>query len=272
MKLTTFQKDKLVDTHAHLHMEDFDNDRTDVYERTRRLRFVLNVSTCMDDLHDTLVVCRELENVYAAVGIHPHNSAKVPKDYLDKIEDFVKGGNKVIAVGEIGLDYFRNLSPIDIQKKVFIEQLVIAKSLKKPVILHIRNAYEDTYKIIKDINIECGGIVHAFSSDENWAKEFVKIGFKIGIGGPVTYPKNDLLRNVVKIIGVENIVTETDSPYLPPQQYRGKRNEPVYVQHVYDQLQLLSGLEIDELCDVIWNNVKEILKFQVIDGVGCGND
>ncbi len=138
--------------------------------------------------------------------------------------------------------------------------------------MHIRDAYEDVYEIIKLIGAENGGIVHAFSGDESLAKKFIRLGFKIGIGGPITYPKNDLLRNVVKIIGVENIVTETDCPYLPPQQYRGKRNEPIYVYYVFEQLNEIFGTNV---YDIIWKNTKEILKINediVNSSVGDNND
>lgn len=263
MSIPSENLEKLIDTHAHLHMKHFDSDRTDLYKRTRQLKFILNIATSMEDIYDTLSVSKILENTYAAIGVHPHDSGKVPNDYLDTIESLVKREKKVLAIGEIGLDYYRNLSPIDVQKKVFAEQLMLANYLKKPVILHIRDAYEDTYEIVKSIGAEHGGIVHAFSGDEKWAKKFVKLGFKIGIGGPVTYPKNDLLRSVVKILDVGNIVTETDCPYLPPQQYRGKRNEPAYVQYVYEQIVELLNLELDDLYDKIWQNVKEIFKLDL---------
>lgn len=259
MKTENQKLQNLIDTHAHLHMKHFEKDRDDVFKRVTQMKFVLNVSTSIEDLNDTIKIANILPNVFLALGIHPHDSGNVPNDYIEILENLALKNKKVLAIGEIGLDYFRNFSPIDTQKRVFAEQLMLANKLGKPVILHIRDAYEDVYEIIKLIGPENGGIVHAFSGDENWAKKFVKLGFKIGIGGPITYPKNDLLRNVVKIIGVENIVTETDCPYLPPQQYRGKRNEPIYVYYVFEQLNEIFGLDID-IYDIIWKNTKEILK------------
>ncbi|HRD19541.1 MAG TPA: TatD family hydrolase [Fervidobacterium sp.] len=240
----------LTDTHSHLHMKQFDPDRVSVLERAKKLALIVNVSTNLCDIDDTIEIANSCENIFAAIGIHPHDSGNVDKDYLNIIEQKViaqKRSKRIVAIGEIGLDYFRNISPIDIQKKVFAEQLMLAQAIDLPVVLHIREAYEDVYDILETVGVpEKRGIVHAFSSDENWAKKFVRLGFKIGIGGPITYPKNDLLRNVVKIVGIENIVTETDCPYLPPQQYRGKRNEPIYVSCVVNMLNEIFASDVSE--------------------------
>ncbi|MGQ9856304.1 MAG: TatD family hydrolase [Fervidobacterium sp.] len=250
---------KLIDTHAHLHMWQFKGDLEDVLKRTEYLKFVLNVSTNMDDIYETIKTAKRLSNTYCAIGVHPHDSKDAlehERNYLDEIEKLATKSNKVIAIGEIGLDYFRNLSPIDIQKRVFADQLALAQELDLPVILHIRDAYEDTYDILKAFKTDnLRGIVHAFSSDENWAKKFVKLGFKIGIGGPITYPKNEMLRSTVKIIGMENIVTETDCPYLPPQLFRGKRNEPIYVAYVVEELNKIFGKDVTEH---VWENVTQL--------------
>lgn len=204
----------------------------------------------MKDMPETIKIAKRLSNTYCAIGVHPHDSKDAlehKENYLDKIERLATTSNKVIAIGEIGLDYFRNLSPVEVQKRVFADQLALAQKLDLPVILHIRDAYEDTYDILSAFKTEkLRGIVHAFGSDENWAKKFVKLGFKIGIGGPITYPKNEMLRRTVKIIGIENIVTETDCPYLPPQQFRGKRNEPIYVAYVVEELNKIFGKDVTE--------------------------
>ncbi|WP_448378840.1 TatD family hydrolase [Fervidobacterium sp.] len=260
MEIERYEK-KLVDTHAHLHMPHFKSDFQGVLERTSRLRFVLNVSTSLNDMQPCIDVAKNLRNTYVAIGIHPHDSKdafKTGTEYLDIMEKSATKANKVIAIGEIGLDYYRNLSPVDVQKKVFADQVALALHLKLPIILHIRDAYDDTYDILRTFSYgSLRGIVHAFSSDEIWAKRFVKLGFKIGIGGPITYPKNEMLRSVVKIIGEENIVPETDCPYLPPQPYRGKRNEPIYVSYVYDELEKIFGHDISER---LWKNVQEIFE------------
>lgn len=245
-------------------MKHFDSDRKMLYNLTGKMKFILNVSTSPEDFLQTLHVGEELSNTYISLGVHPHDAGMVSKGYLDVIKNIINRERKVLSIGEIGLDYYRNLSPIDTQKKVFAEQLALANELKMPVILHIRDAYKDTYEIVKSLGIERGGIVHAFSSDEIWAKKFSKLGLKLGIGGPLTYPKNDLIRNVVKIVGLENIVTETDCPYLPPQQYRGKRNEPMYVYFVVKELANIFNTTIDKVCNKVWENVNSIFSIHNI--------
>ncbi|MFN3692412.1 MAG: TatD family hydrolase, partial [Fervidobacterium sp.] len=171
----------LIDTHAHLHMKHFDNDRTELYDRIRKMKFILNISTSPEDFDEALDVGKALENVYISIGVHPHDALKVSndfKDYLDKMQSIVKRYRKVIGIGEIGLDYYRNLSPVDVQKKVFAEQLMLANELKLPIVIHIREAHEETYEVLKSIGAEFGGIIHSFSGDELWAKKFVKLGFK----------------------------------------------------------------------------------------------
>lgn len=259
----------LVDTHAHLHMNQFDVDRDEVLKRTNNLELVINVSTNLYDINDTIKIASLCDNTFAAIGIHPHDSKDVGRDYLDIIQEKIdtqKRNKRIVAIGEIGLDYFRNMSPIDTQKKVFAEQLMLAQENDLPVILHIRDAYEDTYDILRTVGIpDKKGIVHSFSSDENWAEKFVKLGFKLGIGGPITYPKNDSLRSVVKIVGVENIVTETDCPYLPPQQYRGKRNEPIYVSYVVDMLNDIFGYDIST---IVFDNALQVFGLAKVGGAG----
>ncbi len=241
----------LADTHAHLHMKHFKADLQQILEKG--VKFILNIATNMKDLKDTVAVAERFEKVYAAVGIHPHDSKDVTDDYLDVLKNFSKHP-KVLAIGEIGLDYYRNLSPQDIQKKVFAEQLMLAEELDLPAVVHIREAYEDAY----DILISFGpkkGVIHSFSADEDWALKFVKLGYKIGIGGPVTYPSNQILRDAVKLIGEENILTETDCPYLPPQQFRGQRNEPYYVKYVVEKINELYGRDVSE---ELFNNAVEL--------------
>lgn len=252
-----------VDTHAHLHMRHFENDWSEVAERSKNLKFILNVSTSESDLEPALEISRWFDNAYVALGIHPHDSKDVSSDYLKKLAQKCKSSDKVVAIGEIGLDLFRNISPPDVQKKVFVEQLMLANELELPVILHIRDAYNEVYDIIKSVGpIKKGGIVHAFSGDTIWAKRFVREGFSIGIGGPVTYPKNEMLRQVVKIIGVKNIVTETDCPYLPPQQFRGKRNEPSYVVYVTMTIAEILGKNLEDITEEIYQNTVEIFGFR----------
>ncbi|APT73894.1 hydrolase TatD [Thermosipho melanesiensis] len=236
----------MVDTHAHLHMKHFNKDREEVIKKFKDdgILFVVNVATNLKDSVSCIELARKYNKIYATVGVHPHDSKDVPKKYLEKLNNLAQNF-KVVAIGEIGLDYYRNISPVEVQQKVFTEQLILAKELDLPVIVHIRDAYEDAYNIIEMIG-HFKGVIHAFSGDKEYALKFVKLGFMLGIGGPVTYKKNENLRNVVRLVGEENIVTETDCPYLPPQPFRGKRNEPSYVKYVVEEINRILDNDVAE--------------------------
>lgn len=261
----------LVDTHAHLHMRQFDHDRRAVYERSAALAFILNVSTSMKDVRSAVEVTTQLENCYAAVGVHPHDAKDVSRGYVETLKKYAESHDKVIAIGEIGLDFYRNFSPRETQEKVFAEQLMLAHELDLPVILHIRDAYLETYDIIEAVGVpRRGGVVHAFGGDVEWAKRFVELGFVLGIGGPITYPKNSLLREVVKVIGVEYVVTETDCPYLPPQEQRGRRNEPAFVSSVLKIISEVVSQDIRSVAEKITSNVQRTFGVSLRSGVERG--
>ncbi len=249
----------LVDTHAHLHFGRFSSDVDDVVERFKREggKYLINIGINVEDSEKALKTARKY-GFKAAVGVHPHDSKSVPKNYIERLEELAKDKN-VVAIGEIGLDYYRNLSPKEVQKKVFIEQIELAEALKKPLIIHVRQAYEDVYEILSSVDLpDPPGVIHAFSADLDWALKFIKLGFMLGIGGTVTYPKNEKLRNVVKGVGIDSILTETDCPYLPPQPFRGRRNEPLYVKYVLEKISDLLNISVEEAGKKILNNAMEV--------------
>jgi len=240
---------KVVDTHAHLQMKHFENDREEIIEKFEKdgILYVINVGINIEDSQLSVEFSNKYSKIFASVGVHPHESKDTPKGYLEVLEKLSKN-QKVVAIGEIGLDYFRNFSPKEIQQKVFTEQLLLAKELELPVIIHIRDAYEDAFNILESFGpFEKGGVIHSFSADSDWALKFVKLGFFLGIGGPVTYKKNEVLREVVRMVGENNIITETDCPYLPPQIFRGKRNEPAYVKYVVEKINDIIGYDVSEI-------------------------
>ncbi|MBO8160996.1 MAG: TatD family hydrolase [Thermosipho sp. (in: Bacteria)] len=248
---------KLVDTHAHIHMKHFNNDREEIIRKFQEenVEFIVNVGTNMIDSKKCVELSNKYKKIYSSVGVHPHDSKDVSKDYLQYLEKLSKN-RKVVAIGEIGLDYFRNFSPREIQQRVFTEQLLLAKEIKLPIIVHIRDAYEDAYNILESFGpFEKGGVIHSFSADAEWALKFVKLGFYLGISGPVTYKKNEQLREVVKLVGEHNILSETDCPYLPPHPYRGKRNEPSYVKYVVEKINDIIDYDVSE---VLFENAKEL--------------
>ncbi len=251
---------KFADTHAHLHFPHFNHDLEQLIKSfpSKGVEFVVNVGIDVKDSEQALALAIKYERIYCSVGIHPHEASKVESDYVEKLEKLSKH-EKVVAIGETGLDYYRNLSSHDDQKKVFREQVILARELDLPVIIHIRDAYEDAYRILCEIGLPSkGGVVHAFSADSEWALKFVEMGLFIGIGGPITYPKNVTLKSVVRAVGLENILTETDCPYLPPQQFRGKRNEPSYIRFVLEEIASILNEKIDHVARVTLENAKEL--------------
>jgi TatD DNase family protein len=234
----------LVDSHTHLESRDFAADLDEVLERARAAGVgeILNVGYDPSSIEKTLALTERYGDVYAALGIHPHNA----KDYDDALEEGLKKEllrKKVLAVGEIGLDYYRDLSPRDTQRAVFRRQIGMALYFKKPMVVHCRDAFEDVMAILSEEGAgEVGGVFHAFSGGVEEAREVLKLGFHIGLGGPVTY-KNSSLPEVAARLPSGAILIETDCPYLPPVPHRGKRNEPAYVRLIALKLAEVLGVE-----------------------------
>ena len=252
---------RMVDTHAHLHFKRCLEDLNSIVERFKSEggKFILNVGINVEDSKEALRVAK-IFGYKVAVGVHPHDSKSAGENFIEELENLASDPD-VVAIGETGLDYFRDLSPRDVQRRVFISQIELAFRLKKPLVIHVRDAYEDVYAILKDSDLpEPPGVIHAFSADLGWAERFVDLGFFLGIGGPLTYPKNESLREVVSTIGPESILTETDCPYLPPQRFRGKRNEPSYVRYVIEEMERILKIDRGEIEKIIDENAMRIFK------------
>lgn len=251
---------KLTDTHAHLHFHQFEKDLDQVLQKldSHNFSFVINVGIDIEDSKKALSLSEKHDKIYCSVGVHPHEASNVPENFLQAFEELIEY-KKVVAIGECGLDYYRMLSSKEQQRKVFKEQLKFAKDVDLPVIVHVRDAYEDAYEIISRVGLPTrGGVVHAFSADEEWAMKFVELGMYIGIGGPITYPKNHTLRRVVATIGIENVLSETDCPYLAPQPVRGKRNEPIYVRFVIEEIARILDMNLEDVAAVLASNAEEL--------------
>ncbi|MCD6450061.1 MAG: TatD family hydrolase [Thermotogaceae bacterium] len=250
---------KIVDTHAHIHFPRCETDVEDIISRFKENggTFLLNIGIDIEDSKKAIEYAEKYD-FYAAVGVHPHESKNAGETFLQDLMKLAQD-SKVLAIGEMGLDYYRNLSPKEVQKEIFQAQIDLATALGKPIVVHIRDAYEDAYQILKNSDLpDPPGIIHAFSADAEWALKFVKLGFFLGIGGPVTYPKNEKLRDAIKAVGIDNILTETDCPYLPPQKYRGKRNEPSYVKYVLEKIADVLQMPVDLVAEKIYKNVREV--------------
>ena len=248
---------ELIDTHCHLFYDDLKNDLDIVLNRAQELgvnRFIC-VGTNMEDSRECLGLAETYENIYASIGVHPHDAKDAPEDYLDQIADLITFP-KMIALGEIGLDYFRNISEPDIQQNVFREQLALAQRLQKPVIFHNRDADADVLKILSEFP-DVTGVAHCFSSDLKTAKTFIDLGFYISFSGNLTY-KNSHLPDVAKELPLEKLLVETDSPYLSPVPYRGKPNEPGRTRFVAEKLAEIHGVTLEIIAEKTTTNAESL--------------
>jgi TatD DNase family protein len=221
----------LFDTHAHLHDPAFAADRDAALARARAagVARILTVGTDPASARDAVALAAAHPDVYAAVGIHPHDAATASEEALAAIATLAHAP-KVVAIGEIGLDYYRNLSPRDAQQRALRAQLGLARELGKPVLLHCREAHADLLETLEADGVgPAGGIMHCFSGDLAVARRAGGLGLLVSIAGPVTYPNARRLGELVRALGLAPLVVETDCPYLPPQPWRGQRNEPAYL-------------------------------------------
>lgn len=220
-----------VDTHTHLYFPEYDDDREQMILRAREagVKTFVNVGTDVDSSKMCLDYAKKYEDVYATAGIHPHDAKDATPDAMDEIEALL-AEERVLALGEIGLDYFHNHSTKETQQKVLRQFFAMYQKSSKPLVIHCRDAYEDFAQILKEeISDTVRGVMHCFSSDKETMKTFLDLGFHISFAGPLTYKKNDELREACIACPEDRLLFETDAPFLAPQAYRGKRNETAYI-------------------------------------------
>lgn len=249
----------LFDTHAHLDDEKFNEDREEVIKKIQEsgVTYVVNPGADLQSSIDSVKIANDHDFIYAAVGFHPHDCKEMTDETIEALRKLALENEKVVAIGEIGLDYYWDNSPRDIQRKWFIEQIKLANELKLPIIVHDRDAHQDTFDIIKEYKSdEIGCILHSFSGSIELAKEYVKMGCMLSISGPVTFKNNKKTPVVVKEIGLDHLLIETDSPYLTPHPHRGKRNDPSYVQFVADKIAQEKGIAYEKVCEATMENAK----------------
>jgi TatD DNase family protein len=255
----------LIDSHAHLDDSDFDPDRAAVIERARGagLRYILVAGggTGPDRLDSPLAVAESYDWIYASVGVHPHEARHFTDSHAEKIVQFARHP-KVVAIGEIGLDYYYDHSPQDIQKQVLIRQMELARELKRPIIIHCRDAWTDLRDLAEAHwkSTGLGGILHCFTGSIDDARAFMDWGFLISFAGNLTFKKAENLREVAPLIPLDRLLTETDSPYLAPVPFRGKRNEPAYVRGVTQELAKLRNLSEEDLARQVLENFEKFIR------------
>jgi len=243
----------MIETHCHLCDSSYDADRDAVIGRafTSGVTKIIEIAESPPVWEKAIELTRKYENVFCALGVHPNNADKFA-GFPDLLND-----RKVVAVGECGLDYYRKNVERKVQIKVFEEHLKKALDLKKPVIVHCRDAAEDVFSILGAYN-GITGVIHCFSSSAEFAEKFIQLGFYLGIDGPVTYPSAKNLKEIVKKIPLESILIETDSPYLTPQIFRGKRNEPSYLGYIACAIAEIKGIAASEVSKVTDGNASQL--------------
>jgi len=252
----------LFDSHSHISDEKFNNDREDVINRAKEngVKLIMNPGVDLESSKKAVVLSEKYEMIYAAVGFHPHEAKYMDDTMLLLIKALAKN-KKVKAIGEIGLDYYYDHSPRDIQKECFIKQIRLAKELKLPIIIHDRDANQDTIDILKEENaFETGVLMHCYSGSVELAKEYINLGAYISLAGPVTFKNAKKPKEVAKYVPIDRILIETDSPYLSPEPKRGKRNESSNVEYVCNQIAILKDLSFDVVAEATYDNAKRFFK------------
>lgn len=251
----------LIDTHAHLNDPKYDRDRCEVIARAQGagVEKIICVGYEITSSRRAVALAEEWECVYAAVGVHPHDAAQAT-EHAWKALRILAGMEKVVAIGEIGLDFYRNLSPPSVQEGVFRKQLELACELQLPVIIHDRDAHQGILKVLQDFPEVPGVVIHCFSGDLQMAEECLTRGYYISVAGPVTFPKAKKLEEVVKFLPLDRLLLETDCPYLAPQPWRGKRNEPAYLPAVAEAVARIKGVSLEEVAAATTANARRFFR------------
>jgi TatD DNase family protein len=250
----------LVDTHAHLDLPEFNRDLPQVIQRAQEAGVctILTVGIDPTSCRRALEIAEAYPNIFAIVGIHPHNAAEIGERDLTILKDLARHA-KVKAWGEIGLDFYRNLSPPAIQEERFREQIQIGKELGLPLVIHSRSATQETLSILQEERAwEGGGVIHCFSGDTKTAFRYLEMGFVISIPGVITFKKAQGLREVVHGLPPEGFIIETDAPFLAPVPYRGKRNEPAYVRITAETIAQIRGQDLSEVAAITTTNARRV--------------
>ncbi len=250
----------MIDTHCHIDFPDFDRDRPEVIAdaASHGVDRLINIGADIASSRRSLELAETNDNIYCTVGVHPHDSKSLTPAFLKEMETMA-ASRKVVGIGEIGLDYYRNLSPHDIQKKAFVQQLDLAAMLHLPVVIHVREAMDEALQIIKGYAGRLRGVFHCFPGTTEQALRLAETGFLISVNGVLTY-KNSRMAKVAQEVELETILLETDCPYLTPDPYRGKRNVPAYVRFVCQKLAELRQTDMAEIDKITTRNAEKLFK------------
>ncbi len=254
----------LIDSHCHLEMPEFRRDLTEVIQRAKAsgVEYIFTVGTEKKDWNRAIEIAHSHPSVYAILGVHPHNAREIDEETYPTLRKLC-ADDKVRAYGEIGLDFYRNLSPRDIQLKRFREQIQFARELGLPIVVHDREAHKETLEILKSEKAEeYGGIIHCFSGDYEMAKACMDMGFFISIPGSITFKSAERFQEVIKQIPLQSLLIETDAPFLAPIPFRGKRNEPSYVRYTAQKVAEIKKVSFEEVAEVTTENALHVYRLK----------
>lgn len=254
----------MIDSHTHYDDERFDPDRDEVLSECVRegVTHIVNAGSTIENSRKSIEFARKYPFVYAAVGVHPQEVSDCGANTIDTLRELA-GEKKVVAIGEIGLDYFYEYAPRDVQREWFSRQINLARELKLPIIIHDREAHKDILDIVRGEKAsEVGGVFHCFSGSVEMAREVLNLGFKIGIGGPVTFKNASKPVEVVRYTPLDMLLTETDCPYLAPEPYRGKRNWSGMIKFILEKISEIKGIEYHIAEEATANNAINLFGLQ----------
>lgn len=254
-------KPMIFESHAHYDSEQFNEDRDRLLKSMPEngIGTIINSGADWDSVTEVVELAQKYPHVYAAVGLHPDEVGALNEERFEYVRSQCQK-EKVVAVGEIGLDYYWDNESHDIQKKWFIRQLELARELDLPVIIHSRDAAADTLEIMKEHAQGLRGVIHCFSYSKELAREYIKMGFHIGVGGVVTFKNGKKLKEIVEEIPLDRILLETDCPYLAPVPFRGKRNSSLYIPYIAEEIANLKGITYDEVVAQTEQNGKKLFR------------
>ena len=254
----------LFDTHAHYDDERFLEDADELLSKMQENNVcnILNSCADMSDIPRIFELCRKYPFMYASVGIHPHSAEKATEDDMSKLLEYAKE-DFVVAIGEIGLDYYYDFSPRDTQKKWFSRQINLAKEADLPVIIHDRDAHADCMDILRSENVrDVGGVFHCYAGSVQMSKEILDWGMYIAFGGSLTFKKSVRPVEVARFVPLDRILIETDSPYLTPEPFRGKKNSSLYIHLVAEKLAEIRGMSVTEIEEITYENAKKCFRIE----------
>ena len=260
------KKDMWIDSHAHLEMKEFDPDRPQVIQRAldQAVTRIITIGTDLESSRQAVALAKTYQIIWATVGVHPHDAASFNPEILPQLTKLADDKH-VVAVGEIGLDFYRNLSPQTQQKETFRHMIQLARKAALPIIIHDREAHEEVLTILREEKAcEIGGVFHCFSGDWEMARQCLDMNFFLSITGAVTYKKSSVLEEVVRLAPIESLLLETDAPYLTPHPFRGKRNEPAYLIHTAEHVARIRNIPLPELSETIRENTCRAFKRMLI--------